>query len=413
MTDRNRPRAAARTSLTRRAFVRGTLGGSLGGSLLASFGRPGFANTTAPGFDVLAFEKERVLAAAPALLKEAPVTVTASASPRSAGGKHDYFSEADYWWPDPKNPNGPYIQRDGETNPQNFDDHRKAMRRLSVVVPALTAAWVVSKQRSYATHAVRHLRAWFVDPATLMSPHLKYSQAIRNKVTGRSIGVIDTIHLVEVARAAAVLEKTGALTGPTRAGVRKWFSDYLTWLTTHEYGTTERDAENNHGTCWVMQAAEFARYTQNRAVTKDCIDRYKKILLPNQMAPDGSFPRELRRTKPYGYSIFNLDIMASVCQILSTSTDNLWTFELPDGRGMKKALAYLYPFLVDKKKWPKAPDVMYWEAWPIRQPALLFGGLAFNQPEYLELWKKLDGDPKVDEVIRNFPVRQPVLWLAA
>src|SRR2546421_2300186 len=27
---------------------------------------------------------------------------------------------------------------------------------------------------------------------------------------------------------------------------------------------------------------------------------------PNQIAADGSFPQELRRTKPYGYSLFNL-----------------------------------------------------------------------------------------------------------
>jgi hypothetical protein len=350
------------------------------------------------------------MTAAPALLKEAPVTVTASTSPRSAGGPHEYFSEADYWWPDPKNPSGPYIQKDGQTNPENFDQHRKAMRRLSVIVPVLAAAWLIEKKRAYADHAARHLRAWFVAPETVMAPHLKYSQAIRNKVTGRSIGVIDTVHLVEVARAAAVLEETGGLDKATGEGVRKWFADYLTWLTTHEYGTTERDAENNHGTCWVMQAAEFARYTRNQAITKDCIERYKTILLPKQMDKDGSFPRELRRTKPYGYSLFNLDIMASVCQILSTPADNLWTFELPDGRGMKKGLEFLYPFILDKKKWPKPPDVMYWNEWPIRHAALLFGGLALDRPEYVALWKKLDGDPKVDEVIRNMPVRQPVLW---
>ena len=53
---------------------------------------------------------------------------------------------------------------------------------------------------------------------------------------------------------------------------------------------------------------------------------------------------------------------------------------------------------------------MYWEEWPIRHPALLFGGLALAKPEYIALWKKLEADPKVDEVIRNFPVRQPLLW---
>ena len=95
-------------------------------------------------------ERARVLAAADRYLKEQPVTVTASSSPRSAGGPHDFFSEGDYWWPDPQNPNGPYIQKDGMSNPGNFNDHRRALMRLSVQMPALTAAYTLTKDRKYA-----------------------------------------------------------------------------------------------------------------------------------------------------------------------------------------------------------------------------------------------------------------------
>src|SRR5438445_2382330 len=158
------------------------------------------------GFDVRAIDRERVLKAADRYVTEKPVTVTASQSPRSAGGLHDFFSEGDYWWPDPKNPDGPYIQRDGMSNPANFTDHRKYLMRLSVQVPALAAAWKLTKDAKYSRHAARHLRAWFVDDATRMSPHLLYSQAIHGQFTGRGTGVIDTIHLVEVARAIEVLE---------------------------------------------------------------------------------------------------------------------------------------------------------------------------------------------------------------
>ncbi len=115
-----------------------------------------------PTFDVVAFERARVVRLGDAYLKEAPVTITASHSERSAGGLHDYFSEGDYWWPDPKDPGGPYIQRDGMSNPDNFDDHRKALLRLSVQAPALCAAWKVTRNRKYADHAAKHLRAWFL-----------------------------------------------------------------------------------------------------------------------------------------------------------------------------------------------------------------------------------------------------------
>src|SRR2546421_7850340 len=113
-------------------------------------------------FDVRTFERARVLKAANQYLSEKPITVTASSSPRSAGGPHDFFSEADYWWPDPKDPNGPYIQRDGMSNPDNFVEHRRALMRLSVQVPALVAAWKLTKDNRYAEHAVYHLRACII-----------------------------------------------------------------------------------------------------------------------------------------------------------------------------------------------------------------------------------------------------------
>src|SRR5262245_31006434 len=128
-------------------------------------------------FDVAAFDRNRVLKAANQYLSEAPITITATSSPRSGGGKHDYFSEGDYWWPDPKNPDGPYIQRDGMSNPDNFVAHRHAMIRMSLQVPALAAAWMLTKEERYAAHATKHLHAWFLDPATLMNPNLQYAQA--------------------------------------------------------------------------------------------------------------------------------------------------------------------------------------------------------------------------------------------
>ncbi len=370
------------------------------------------ARLRSAALDLAAIDRRRILSAADRYLLESPVTITARSSPRSAGGRHDFFSEGDYWWPDPANPDGPYIQRDGMTNPDNFVEHRRALMRLSLHVPALAAAWSITRDRRYAEHAVRHLRAWFLDAATQMNPHLLYAQAIKGRVTGRGIGIIDTIHLVEVVRATTVLERSGVMSATEQAGVRDWFSRYLTWMTTHEYGIAERDATNNHGTCWVMQVSEFARYTGRTDLTDFCKTRYKTVLVPSHMAADGSFPRELGRTKPYGYSLFNLDAMATVCQILSNRSDDLWTFELPDGRGMRKALAFMAPYIADKKTWPHKPDVMYFDEWPVRQPSLLFGGVALGKLDYVAMWRKLDADPTVEEVIRNFFVRQPVLWLS-
>ena len=371
---------------------------------------PGVASAQQADFDVARIDRARVLKAANQYLKEQPITITASTSPRSAGGIHDFFSEGDYWWPDPANPDGPYIQRDGMTNPNNFVDHRRYLMRLSVQVPALAAAWTLTKDERYAKHAVEHLRAWFIDEKTRMNPSLQFAQAIHGRFTGRGIGVIDTIHLVEVARAVEILKDSPSLNANDLGGVIQWFNDYLRWMTTSKNGLDEREGKNNHGTCWVMQVAAFAELVGNQDLITYCRNRFKTVLVPNQIAVNGTFPEELRRTKPYGYSLFNLDAMATICELLSTPGDNLWTFTTSDGRGIGKAVEYMYPFIKNKKSWPLKPDVMYDSEWPMRHASLLFAGRALRRPEYLELWKTLPADSKVEEVIRNFFIRQPVLW---
>ena len=70
----------------------------------------------------------------------------------------------------------------------------------------------------------------------------------------------------------------------------------------------------------------------------------------------------------------------------------------------------MFPYIKDKKSWPLQPDVMYDADWPMRQTSLLFGGKALDHFEYIAVWKMLPPDSRVDEVIRNFFIRQPILW---
>ncbi|MGH9574431.1 MAG: alginate lyase family protein [Candidatus Acidiferrales bacterium] len=397
-----------RDRISRRSFC--ALTGAFAASWCTCEGVFG-AELHAKAADVAVIDRHRILSAANRYLKEQAITVTAASSPRSAGGKHDYFSEGDYWWPNPKDPNGPYIQRDGMSNPDNFNAHRLALIRLSVQVPALAAAWQLTKKNEYAAQAAKHLRAWFLDPATQMNPNLQYAQAIHGITTGRGTGIIDTLHLVEVARSIPFVERASLFSAAESAGLKKWFADYLEWMTASKNGQAERDAKNNHTTAWVAQAAEFAAYTGNANVMDFCRKRLKEVIVPDQIAADGSFPQELRRTKPYGYCIFNLDVMATVCQILSTPSDNLFAFASPDGRSFAKAMAFMFPFIADKSKWPYKHDVEYWNDWPVRQPSLLFAGIALDRPGYFPVWRRLNPDPTVPEIIRNYPIRQPLLWV--
>jgi hypothetical protein len=344
-------------------------------------------------------------------LKQKPITVTEMQSERSAGGVHDFFSEGDYWWPDPANLSGPYIQKDGLTNPDNFIAHRQAMVRFSRIIGSLASAYVLTDNEKYTKHAATHFRAWFIDTSTMMNPSLLYAQAIKGKVTGRSIGIIDMIQMIEVAQGLKVMEKSSSFDQADIKKIKSWFSQYLTWVTTHPYGIEERDTKNNHAVCWVMQVAVFAHLVENESIMEECKARYKKILLPNQMDMDGSFPLELKRTKPYGYSLFVLDAMATICHVLSNAKENLWDFTLEDGRCLKKGVEFMYPFVENKNIWKKSPDVMYWNEWPVAQPFLLFGFSKFKNEKWFNLWEKLDHFPNTQEVIRNLPVRNPLIWI--
>ena len=80
---------------------------------------------------------------------------------------------------------------------------------------------------------------------------------------------------------------------------------------------------------------------------------------------------------------------------------------------MRKGMEFIVPYIIDKASWPKPPDVMYWEAWPVRHPSLLLAAVRFERADYYAAWKELEADPTTFEVLRNLPLRHPLLWVDA
>jgi len=364
------------------------------------------------GIDLAAIDHDRIVGAANAALRVEPISISKFRAALSEGGLHDFYSNGDYWWPDRTKPDGlPYIQRDGESNPNNFAAHRMALRDMRDAVAALGAAYKISGDDRYVAKAVELLRVFFLDEATRMNPNLQYAQAIPGRSPGRGIGIIDALHLIEVPMAVEAMEKSSKFPPEVVAGLKKWFGDFADWMVASKNGQEEAKAKNNHSVAYFLQLAVYAKFSGDQKKLADCRRQFKEVFLPDQMAADGSFPRELSRTKPYGYSIFQLDNLITLAEVLSTPEDDLWKFTLPDGRGAKKGMEFLYPYLADKTKWPKKPDIASWEFWPARQPCLLFAGLELGEEKYLELWKKLPADAEDAEVKRNIAITQPILWV--
>jgi len=341
-------------------------------------------------------------------LGQAPVPLTDSRSPRSAGGPNDFYSEGDYWWPDPENPKGPYIRRDGNTNPENFVAHRIAMRNTSRWIATLVAAYKATGDKKYAKHALLHLKTFFLDADTRMNPNLLYAQAIQGRHTGRGIGIIDTIHLIEIAQAIQVLINMGYLPKPEEEGLKAWFNDYATWMSTHQYGIDERDHGNNHSTWWAAQIAAFAKLAGRKDLLELSRKRYKDLLAV-QMDSIGGFTDELGRTKPYIYMLFNLEGYSVLAEIASTEKDNLWEYEVANG-SLRTAWNFMLPAIKDKANWTYPPDIQNFDEVPIQSPGMLFAAQAYKSSEMLTTWMRLSPVRKSKEIDRNFPLRHPSLW---
>ncbi len=283
-------------------------------------------------------------------LKEETMSVTFAKSPAASGNIHDYFSEGLYWWPDPKCPQGPYIRRDGQINPDRFTNHRDMMEKMSKTVLILAQAGYFLDNPEYTERAAKHIRTWFLNEDTMMNPHLEYGQAIRGVCEGRGIGIIETKDLLGVIHAANFMEETCGYDDEIR-NLKKWFGSYLKWLNESPKGIEEREWYNNHAIWWTAQALAFAAFTDNKKLMLECYDRYKNNIIGKQLNSDSAFEDELGRTRSYTYYLFSLDASSIICEIALTHGVDLWSFQTSEGKSLEGAFEFIYPYFENLFLW--------------------------------------------------------------
>jgi hypothetical protein len=392
--------------------------------------------------DVAAIDHDRILAAAERCLTQAPTPLTSLQCPRSPGTVHDYYSEAE---PD----TNPDAVPSAKAAPPPFTAHRDALFSLGLAVPALAGAHLLTGEQRYAEHAVVQLRAWFVDPATRMTPRLDFGSVLVTQAQpatdapvftvqnnpsfaatpappegGRFQGILETLPLVEIAQAIPFLAASAALGEADLKALHAWFAAYLRWLTEPQdtgprLPALARDRKDHHGSSWLLQASAYASLAapegdvprSEDSALADLRHRFKTVTLRAQIAADGTFPHELGSETPYRDSLFNLDMLAGVCQLLSTRFESIWDYSLQDGPGMRSAIAYHFPFIADRAMWPFRADRQHFDELPGRRASLLFTARAYQRPEYAALWKTLRPDPPDPEIQRTLPIHQPLLWV--
>ncbi len=71
-----------------------------------------------------------------------------------------------------------------------------------------------------------------------------------------------------------------------------------------------------------------------------------------QIQADGSQPFELDRTRSLQYSIFNLNGLFKLAHIGGHVGMDLWNYKTPKGVGLRNALDYLIPYVLNIQQWP-------------------------------------------------------------
>lgn len=291
---------------------------------------------------------------ADALLTTTPGSVVEKTILLPGGDIHDYLSLAPYWWPDPTKPDGlPYIQKDGQTNPEvNSIPDKNNFNKMASAVSTLGFAYYFTNDEKYAAKATEFLRVWFLNKDTYMNPNLNHAQVIKGIDTGRGIGIIDVRGFADVIDGIGCIERSHAWTEQDQKGLQSWFSQYLDWLLHSPNGKDEAATVNNHASWYDLQAASIAFFVQDTALARSIIEAVKTKRIQVQIQPDGSQPLELSRTLSWHYSVFNLQPLYTLAMMGNHVGVDLWDYQTTSGASLRKALEYVLPAAFNPPVWP-------------------------------------------------------------
>lgn len=307
------------------------------------------AAPSAPAKEALA----ALIADADAALARRPGSVMDKTTIPLSDDRHDYLSLAPYWWPDPANPKGPYIRRDGEVNPKRdtkaFD--RTALARMVSDADTLALAYYYTGDTRYAAKAAAVIRAWFLDPATAMNPNMNYAQAVPGRENGRKEGVLDTSGFMQVIDAAGLIGPSAALTPSEVQKLEGWFARYIEWMQTSANGRGEQAAKNNHGIWYDAQLTMFALFARRPEIARKTVAAFPRARIAAQFDPSGALPEELARTRSMHYSIYALEPAFDMADLAACLGTDLWAYADAKGRSLRKATDYLAAYRGRPELW--------------------------------------------------------------
>jgi len=292
---------------------------------------------------------KKLIADADKALAVTPPSVMQKSKVPPSGDKHDYMSIAPYYWPNPETKDGlPYVRKDGKVNPESREEAANDTLRARLVgttVETLALGYYFTRDEKYAEHAAKVLRTWFLDPATKMTPHFRFAQAVPGVNDGRGTGILEARGLADAADAAILLVGSKHWSAADQQALLAWGDVYFEWLLGSKNGQDERAAKNNHGTWYDVQAVKWALVLGRKDKAKELCAAAGAGRIGVQVEPDGKQPLELVRTASFSYSCFNLLALSTLAGLSEHAGVDLWHHKSADGRSIRAALDFLVPYL--------------------------------------------------------------------
>lgn len=217
-------------------------------------------------------------------------------------------------------------------------------------VSTLAQAFVANGDDRFARRAREQLTVWFMAPESRMNPHLTFAQMMPGWAAGGRHGIIEGLPLaLRLPDALARLDAAGALNADDRRALREWLGRYMAWLRRSNPGHGEQRRPNNHGTWHDVQVAALATSLGLTNVARETLLNSRRRI-ETQFLADGRQPQELRRTKSFEYSLYNLEAWFHLAWLGRAHGIEIWNHRNASGGSPAKGLEYLE---VHVARWPQ------------------------------------------------------------
>ncbi|CAK0754778.1 hypothetical protein CCP3SC1_230023 [Gammaproteobacteria bacterium] len=296
---------------------------------------------------------------------------------------HDFISIGAYFWPNPKTANGlPYIKRPGHVNP-NSGGSLSQFGKVSIAIHRLGLMYFFTENEVYAERAAELVRIFFIRSETRMNPNSRFGKVIPGvSMEGGFVVAGMSNYFRLLYEGLGLIEASPHWRRANKLAMQQWSSRFLDWMEFSVAGRKEFRNPGNHGSNYDLLGALLSMYIDDTAGAKRYVRHYL-TRIPVQFAADGTQPLEMPHANNFMYSVYNLKVAADIADIGKRLGIDVWNFSTADGRGIRKSIDFLTPYMKGVASWTSWPGEAFART-PARYHALLQqAALGFCDPNLL------------------------------